>query len=132
MIGENDVFSCVRSISLVTIIRLLWATASVIGSIGRASAAAVKGLFTRSFPVSACDADDQIAERVDTRAIAGIENSRRVELLDDRRSGDFIARDERFAREHRRVVPFTIEIDGARCGGRERRHSRLFRWQCKL
>jgi hypothetical protein len=32
MIGENDVFSCARSISLATITRLLWTTASVTGS----------------------------------------------------------------------------------------------------
>ena len=97
MTGENEVFSCTRSISLATCRRPFWMTARVTGSraiqsnlpLGRRSA----------------DVDDEIAQPVDVGGRARIDQDRGVELRDDRRTGDRGADRQPVAAVDRRVEP---------------------------
>ena len=70
--GEKDVFSCTRSISLQTCFRPFSMTASVTGSSG----------IDRTFGLRLCsDVDDEVAELVDLRPRAWINDDRRIRLL---------------------------------------------------
>src|SRR4029077_15514063 len=61
---------------------------------------------------SGADFDDEAADRVDPRVVAGIEHGRRRDFLDDRRPGDLVAGEQRLAPPDRRVEPFAIAEPG--------------------
>ena len=102
MIGENDVFSWARSISLATITRLLWTTD--------------RG--DRVDLHAGCEASVMIRlpNASMTARVAGLDDRRRVELLDDGRALQRVAGTQRRARDDRRVHPCAGEPDA--CGAR--------------
>src|SRR5947208_6809874 len=119
MIGEKDVFSCARSISLATMTRLLCTTASVTGSrlIPGVGLVTVREAESMRNVALRMQRDDEIAERVNLRAIARLDDRRRIELFDDGGPRDRIARSQSLAPQDRRVDPFAGEPDASANGG---------------
>src|SRR3954470_5521231 len=117
-IAEWAAFSSTTSISSAITSRRLRITSRVIGSTATgatAGSADIGGLPGRRRGLGGPNADDQVPGLVHAEALAGIDDGRRIRLLDDGRPDDLLAFDQRRAAVDRRrpVAADLVEVGRA-------------------